>query len=348
MLERFGTRGFTTLRVAAGASISSSSSASTSSRALGTRSSNVGAIRSRGETARSGARRIASPVCDRAIHLPIRALMLKKPWTSQPSEIEARSSSSSIGPAAFFAQRSSSLTGLSLCHPKPAAMKIANSEAVPSITAATASWTPDNGPSRNAGTRSMASPTTPPSPLGSGHFGLFGRHEAKPDASRVPPSQSSRRCHSRSKSRCVAMRQPQTATGSTSTVEASPSNCISRSLPIAPVAPSRLRTGASVAWLNDGSCTDHVASAQPIVTASVINAMPPHSRSRRRTAPRRSSDHSETSKVLPVAAMVSSARRRGDAAPRPWSPCRGRVQCGGIRCPGCGRRRRRGPGNARE
>ena len=303
-------------------------------------------MRSRGETATSGARWITSLVCARAISLPIRALKLKKPCTSQPSEIEARSSSSSIGPAAFFAQRSSSLAGTSLCHPNPAAMKIANSEAAPNITAATVSWMPDNGPRKNAGTRSMASPTTPPSPVGSGHFGLFGRHEAKPDASKVPPSQSSKRCHSRSKSRCVAMRQPQTATGSTSTVEASPSNCINRSLPIAPVAPSRLRTGASVAWLSDGSCTDQVASAQPIVTASVISPMPPHSRILRRNAPRRSSDHSETSKVLPVAAMVSSTRRRGDAAPQPWSPCRGRVQCGGIPCPGCGRRRRRGPDSA--
>ena len=77
--------------------------------------------------------------------------------------------------------------------------------------------------------------------------------EAKPDASKVPASQSTKRCHSRSNSRCVAMRQPQTATGSTRTVEAMPSNCIRRSLPMAPVAPSRLRIGASVAWLSDGS-----------------------------------------------------------------------------------------------
>jgi hypothetical protein len=41
----------------------------------------------------------------------------------------------------------------------------------------------------------------------------------------------------------------------------SPSSCISRSAPMAPGSPSMLRTGALVAWLSEGSCTDQVASA---------------------------------------------------------------------------------------
>ena len=264
-------------------------------------------MRSRGDTTGVGARRTGSwASIRRATKRAIRALRLRKAWNSRPRQIEVRSSSSSIGPAAFFAQRSSSFSGTALRQAKPAAIMIANSAPPPNSTAVAIKCTPVSGPNKNAGRRNSASPITPPRPVGSGHFGLFGRQDAKPEASEVPASQNSRRCHSRSKSRCVAIRQPQMATGSTSTVDARPSSCINRSLPIAPGAPSRLRTGASVAWLNEGSCTDQVASAHPIVTASVIKAMPPHSRMRRRIMPRRSSVQSERSKVRSLAAMTYS------------------------------------------
>ena len=88
-----------------------------------------------------------------------------------------------------------------------------------------------------SGRRSMASPMTPPRPVGSGQCALFGRQATKPAPNTVPASQNDSRIHSRSNGRWVAMRQPQTATGSTSTVEARPNNCISRSAPMAPGVP---------------------------------------------------------------------------------------------------------------
>src|SRR2546421_487181 len=118
----------------------------------------------------------------------------------------------------------------------------------------------------------MASPMTPPSPLGSGQCGLAGRQEARPAAKTEPASQNARRIHSRSNGRWVAMRQPQTATGSTNTVAARPNNCIRRSAPMAPGVPRKLRTGPSMAWLSDGSCTDQAASATPISDANVALA----------------------------------------------------------------------------
>ena len=91
---------------------------------------------------------------------------------------------------------------------------------------------PDSGPSTVAGVASKASPMTPPRPVGSGQLPLLGRHAARPEASTGPSSQNDNRIHSRSHGRWVTMRQPQTATGSTSTVAARPNNCISRSAPI--------------------------------------------------------------------------------------------------------------------
>ena len=73
---------------------------------------------------------------------------------------------------------------------------------------------------------------------------------------------------------------------------------------MAPGVPSRLRTGVSVAWLSEGSCTDQVASASDISAASAISAMPPHSHSLRRIALRMSSDQSQASRVVRSVAVV--------------------------------------------
>ena len=64
---------------------------------------------------------------------------------------------------------------------------------------------------------------------------------------RGPRSRSRTRISTRPNGRCVSMRQPQIAIGSTSTIEARPNSCIDRSAMIAPGRPSRLRTGESVA-----------------------------------------------------------------------------------------------------
>ena len=53
---------------------------------------------------------------------------------------------------------------------------------------------------------------------------------------------------------------------------AMPSICIIRSALSAPTRPSVLRTGALVAWLNEGSCTDQVASASAAMPAMPISA----------------------------------------------------------------------------
>src|SRR5436305_3135878 len=164
---------------------------------------------------------------------------------------------------------------------------------------------PPSEPSIISGSRSMASPMTPPRPLGSGQRGLAGRQEARPAAKTEPTSQNARRIHSRSNGRWVAMRQPHTATGSTNTVAASPNNCISRSAPTAPGVPRKLRTGPSVAWLSDGSWTDHVPSATAISADSVIRATPPPSETRRRIRSRRSSDQPEKSMPWSMEAMLS-------------------------------------------
>ena len=135
------------------------------------------------------------------------------------------------------------------------------------------------------------SPVTPPSPAGSGQVAVRGRQAAKPAASSIGQRPRTRsRMRSRCSGRWVASRQPQTATGSTSATAATPNSCISRSATMAPGRPSRLRTGALVAWLSEGSCTDQVASASASSMASAISARPPSSRRRRRSASRSASD----------------------------------------------------------
>jgi hypothetical protein len=80
----------------------------------------------------------------------------------------------------------------------------------------------------------LASPTTPPSPAGSGQPALFGRQDAKAAANATPTSHIRRRSFSRSSGRCPTMRQPQIATGASSAMEASPNNCIRISAAMAP------------------------------------------------------------------------------------------------------------------
>ena len=91
-------------------------------------------------------------------------------------------------------------------------------------------------------------------------------------------------------------------------IVAMPSSCIIRSALIAPVRPSMLRTGALVAWLNEGSCTDQVASAMAIAAASTISAKPPLSQMRRRSRARNSSDQFESSMPRSMAAISLGPR----------------------------------------
>ena len=242
-----------------------------------------------------------------------RALRLRNSWVIQPSETDVRSSSSSL--ACFSSRRR---------HPKPAATARQASVAMPVTTATASRSHPDSAPSASSvGSRSIQSPTTPPRPTGSGQLGLRGKAAAQPAASTRATSQNRRRKRSRCKGRWVASRQPQTATGSTSASAATPSSWISRSATMAPDTPSMLRTGALVAWLSEGSCTDQVANAIASSAASTSSARPPSSRRRRRSASRTVSGRKvRLSRPRPITDMrfLTPARPQGDAAPAPWSP----------------------------
>ena len=115
---------------------------------------------------------------------------------------------------------------------------------------------------------------------------------------------------------------PRSRAADTSAIAASPNSCISRSATIAPPRPSTLRTGALVAWLRLGSCTDQVASASASRTASPDQREADSSRSRRCSASRSASGRKSGS-AMPrsMAGMVvlNPAPRPGGAALRPWS-----------------------------
>ncbi len=140
-----------------------------------------------------------------------------------------------------------------------------------------------------SGTRSRASPVTPPSPVGSGQLPGFGRQPKNAAASGSATNHTSCRSFP-PKSRCAKSRQPVSASGISTIAAASPSICIIRSAAMAPGAPSRLCTFALVAWLKEGSCTDQVASAIAVISASVMRPTPASSLRRRRTISRKWSE----------------------------------------------------------
>ena len=88
--------------------------------------------------------------------------------------------------------------------------------------------------------------------------------------------------------------------------------------------PSRLRTGASVAWLKLGSCTDQVASASGQDQREHEQRDAEHFLE---AAARRAAEivgnkvemADARSLIMPCA--LTRARRQGDAAPRPWLRC---------------------------
>ncbi len=204
----------------------------------------------------------------------------------------------------------------------PVAVASAAAPMIPETAPARMRLAPDNGPpASHAGRRSIMSPTTPPSPVGSGQCAKVGRQDTKAAVPKTPTSHRTNRRTSRSSARCVTRRQPQIATGRMSATVATPSSCIMRSAATAPETPSRLRTGALVAWLRLGSCTDQVASAMAARTDTAISTKPAASYRRRRAAARNSSGRSERSNVRRIACMLlaccyglSTATRRCSAS----------------------------------
>src|SRR3984957_689337 len=103
-----------------------------------------------------------------------------------------------------------------------------------------------------------------------------------------------------------------------------PSSCMNRSAVMAPVWPSRLRTGASVAWLSDGSCTDQVASASAAIMARLSSAMPATSRKRRfskaPSRPEREAMPSRLRSIIDIA-LTRSTQHRNEAVQRLGGDC---------------------------
>src|SRR5450631_912880 len=142
------------------------------------------------------------------------------------------------------------------------------------------------GPNTTAGARTSASPTTPPSPVGSGQAPPCGQQLAKPADITAHRIQHASRSASRSKVRWVSMRQPRTATGRISMIAPRPRICINRSAKIAPGYPTMLRMAPEVAWLRLGSCTDQVIRAAAPTPERDNKARPVSSRKRRANASR--------------------------------------------------------------
>ena len=104
----------------------------------------------------------------------------------------------------------------------------------------------DPSPKRRGSAR-IASPITPPRPVGSGQRSVTGKSERTPAVATEPAIQSISRRRARSSRRSVRSLQPQQATGIRAAMDASPSICITRSAVIAPAGPRRLRVGPDVA-----------------------------------------------------------------------------------------------------
>ena len=126
----------------------------------------------------------------------------------------------------------------------------------------------------------IASPTTPPRPLGRGQRSVAGSSPAKAAAKPTPTIHRTTRRPKRSSLRWFMRRRPQKPIGTITAVAAMPTICMVRSATMAPAPPSRLRTGPEVAWLKLGSCTDQVRKASASAPAKASNMSPQASASR--------------------------------------------------------------------
>ena len=166
--------------------------------------------------------------------------------------------------------------------------------------------------------RSMASPMTPPRPVGSGQCALVGRQDGKArgrnraDAARTTAASIRDRTAGGWRGASPRPRPAAPARSRRGRTIASAGRRRSRR-----GVPSRLRTGALVAWLSDGSCTDQVASATAIERATARSAQGRRSRqTRRRIRSRRSSDQLDKSMPRSMDAMSSVQKSSSVASPR--------------------------------
>ena len=167
------------------------------------------------------------------------------------------------------------------CQPKPSVSASASDAPMPAATPTIRRARPSTSlPATHTAKRSSASPMTPPRPAGSGQAGgarQAGRKARGQHARRRPrPAAAAARGGAAGGWRAASPR-PRSA------APARPTRC--RTAASADRRrwrrgrPSRLRTGALVAWLSEGSCTDQVRERDASSIASTISATPDSSRS---------------------------------------------------------------------
>ena len=187
----------------------------------------------------------------------MRALRLRKPCASQPSEIQARSSSSSslsallrlpTGLAAFFGLRRMPQTEARREREAGQHRKAGRQH----HHAARPSGQRCRRRARSAAGRAHRRPRRRARPAAASRSRAAARPRSRRRASRRRSRTSPAVPRGRARDGVIS-RQPQTAIGSTSAIAAMPNSCISRSATTAPGMPSMLRIGALVAWLSDGS-----------------------------------------------------------------------------------------------
>ena len=227
-------------------------------------------------------------------------------------------------------------------------MTIANSDAAPSTTATIASCDAgQRAQNRTAGTRSRASPMTPPSPVGSGQCRAL--RQAGGEAGREHACRRARAagaCHSRSNGAMgrdapAPDRDRQHQHGRGEAEQLHQQIGADRAGRAEQIAHRRVGGVAERGVLHrpGGERAAHrhrerdqreaaaFADAAPDHVAQVVG---PRKRARSKAVESEMTSHG-----------VSPAPRRGDAAPRPWFPCPARARRGCSRCRDCGRRRRR-------
>ncbi len=119
------------------------------------------------------------------------------------------------------------------------------------------------------------SPSTPPSPLGSGQASLTGIRPKNADDSQAAPNQAAARLGIWSTGRLRTKPMPQKSAGTRPRIPPRPKNCMMRSAKLAPAWPSTLLGSAPFAFEKLGSLTFQVDRATAAKASEMKIAKPP-------------------------------------------------------------------------
>ena len=186
------------------------------------------------------------------------ALMLRTLCMAAPSEISAKPGSPEVSSSSSAWSRSGPSTGRSALAdegpdiPKPIEAHMDRKPMTPAISPVTRSGMPPSG-ANFFGRARMASPATPPRPVGSGQRSEVGKRDRTVAAEMVARTQRPNRNAGLSSRLASIRRMPHASKGSIVNVAASPKDWMSRSANTAPAGPSQFLTGPEVAWLRLGS-----------------------------------------------------------------------------------------------